>query len=761
VKALASLAAITALLGATAPAFAAEFADLSLERALDQLQARGLSILYSSDLVKPDMRVIREPTSHGARGILEEIVAPHGIRIVEGPGGTLLLTRAVRAPGAIAASPTTELTEVVVTASRYAWVRMPQVSLTRLNAAELHLAPNVGDDPLRTLARLPGAAATDLSAKFYVRGGAADETLVRFDGLRLANPFHLKDFQSIFSAIDPALIGTIDIYTAGFPVNFGDRMSGVIDIHPARAQAEAQREISVSLYNASVLASSRFAAGRGDWAISARRGNLEQVLEWSGMHLGEPAYSDVYARLGHQLGSSMAIAASLLQFDDDIELADNDVEEQARARYRDRYVWVRLDAHPHESLSGATLLARADLESVRVGEAEQPGISSGSLEDRREYSIDSLQSDWSWQASSAALLQFGAEWRGSQGRYRYQDQAEFDVVFAIPGLDSEESRAHALDFERQGDQYGAYASLRVEAAEPLTLEGGLRWDRSTLSADGAQLSPRASVLYRPADETALRASWGRFVQAMAIDELPVSDGVAEFGRTQRAEHWLLSFERQLGETMELRIEGYRKRYSDLQPRYENLLNRLVILPELKPDRVRIDPIGARAHGVEVSLRSVRSRPLFWWASYAWSRAEDELSAGAVRRSWDQQHALNFGLGWEGERWELSMAGLWRSGWPTTQVELVPTDEGAVVQAPAANTQRLETYFDLDARIARKFRFDGDATLTVFFEVSNALNRRNACCTEYELDDESEEPLLVLESIRSLPLLPSLGVIWRF
>jgi len=187
----------------------------------------------------------------------------------------------------------------------------------------------------------------------------------------------------------------------------------------------------------------------------------------------------------------------------------------------------------------------------------------------------------------------------------------------------------------------------------------------------------------------------------------------------------------------------------------------VILPEVKPDRVRFAPVRARALGLEASVRSVRSRPLFWWASYAWSRAEDELSDAVVRRSWDQEHALNFGLGWKGDRWELSLAGLWRSGWPTTRVELVATQDSAVLQAPIANAQRLETYVDIDARIARKFQFDGGGSLTFFFEISNALNRRNSCCTEYELDDESEEPLLVTESIRSLPLLPSLGVIWRF
>ena len=760
-KRKASVAAILSLLGASAPALASGFTDLSLEQALDELQARGLSILYSSDLVKPDMRVMREPSRGTAREILAELVVPHGIRIMEGPSGTLLLTRSTRPTGTIAATQALEVTEVVVTASRYAWVRTPQISLTRLSAAELQLAPNVGDDPLRTLARLPGAAATDLSAKFYVRGGAADETLVRFDGLRLANPFHLKDFQSIFSAIDPALIGTIDVYTGGFPANFGDRMSGVIDIHPVRAETTAHREISASLYNASALVAGRFHSGRADWAVSARRGNLDRVLEWSGMHLGEPAYSDVYARVGHQIGSSMAISANLLQFDDDIELADSDLEEQARARYRDRYWWVRLDTHPRESVTGATLLARADLESVRVGEAEQPGISTGSLEDRRQHTIDSLQTDWSWQASGATLLQFGGEWRRSEGHYRYQDQAEFDVVFDIPELQSEDGRANMLEVQRRGDQYGAYASLRIEAAEPLTLEGGLRWDRSTLANDGGHWSPRASVLYRLGPDTSLRASWGRFVQGMGIEELPVSDGVTEFAGAQRAEHLLLSFERRVSEAVDLRIEGYHKRYTNPQPRYENLLNRLVILPEVKPDRVRFDPVRARAVGLEASLRSVRSRPLFWWASYAWSRAEDELSDAVVPRGWDQEHALNFGVGWKGERWELSLAGLWRSGWPTTQVELVVTEDSAVLQAPIANAQRLETYVDIDARIARKFQFDGGASLTLFFEISNVLNRANSCCTEYELDDESEEPVFVTESLRSLPRLPSLGVVWRF
>jgi outer membrane receptor protein involved in Fe transport len=762
VKRLLQVAAAVSLLAATTDALAFEFAGTSMDAALMELQARGLPILYSSDLVKPDMRVTDAPTAESPRAILAEIVAPHGIAVVEGPGGLLLLVRDHHAKRTTAiAPPQPALAEVVVTASRYSWVRMPQVSLTRLSEAELRVAPNVGDDPLRTIARLPGAVTSDLSAKINVRGGVADETLVRFDGLRLQNPFHLKDFQSVFSAINPALVGAADIYTGGFPVSFGDRMSSVIDIHPVRADSQIRGELAASLYNTAGSTAGRYARGRGDWAIAARRGNLDRVLDWSGMRLGEPAYADVYAHVGHSIGESAAISANMLRFDDDIELADSDLEEQARARYRDRYLWLRLDTHPHESLAGTTLAAHADLESVRAGVAEQPGISSGSLDDRRRFTIESLQTDWTWRAADTAVLQFGGEWRHSAGSYRYRDQADFDLVFDVIGASDEDSRTRDLAVRPSGDYYGAYASVRAEIAAPFTLEVGGRCDRSTLGPDGTYCSPRVSSLYRLNDAASVRASWGRFTQTPGIDELPVSDGVVVFNGAQRADQWLLSYEQTLPHAIDLRAATYLKRYSRLAPRFENFLNDVVILPELKPDRIRIAPLRARAAGIELSLRSVRSRPFFWWTSYAWSQAQDTLTGEEVPRRWDQEHTVNVGLGWDSDSWEASLAGAWHSGRPRAVLEFEMVDDEPVVRADIAGNARYRAYLDVDARVARKFHFGSRSSLTVFLEVRNLLNRRNECCTDYEIDDESEEPQFVTESISMLPLLPSLGVIWEF
>ena len=282
------------------------------------------------------------------------------------------------------------------------------------------------------------------------------------------------------------------------------------------------------------------------------------------MHLGEPSYSDVYARLGHQIGSSMAMSANLLQFDDDIELADSDLEEQARARYRDRYWWVRLDTHPRESVTGATLLARADLESVRVGEAEQPGISTGSLEDRREHTIDSLQTDWSWRLRARRSCSSAESGGAARGSYRYQDEAEFDLVFDVPGLQSEDSRANMLDVHRRGDQYGAYASLRVEVGR-----AAHRGRRPALGSFDAEQRRRA---LESARERALSA-WRCHVLACELGSLRSGDehrGVAglgrryEFAHAQRAEHWLLELRAAVERGRETcASRAYHKRYTDL------------------------------------------------------------------------------------------------------------------------------------------------------------------------------------------------------
>ena len=67
------------------------FEGRSLEEALRVLQRAGLPIVFTSEVVKPGMRVLLEPHSSVPRQQLDELLAPHGLKADAGPRGVLLV----------------------------------------------------------------------------------------------------------------------------------------------------------------------------------------------------------------------------------------------------------------------------------------------------------------------------------------------------------------------------------------------------------------------------------------------------------------------------------------------------------------------------------------------------------------------------------------------------------------------------------------------------------------------------------------------
>lgn len=64
---------------------------MPLAEALADLQRRGLGVIFSSDLVKPHMRVRSEPTATSLPRVLDEMLAPHGLESEVGPRGSVLV----------------------------------------------------------------------------------------------------------------------------------------------------------------------------------------------------------------------------------------------------------------------------------------------------------------------------------------------------------------------------------------------------------------------------------------------------------------------------------------------------------------------------------------------------------------------------------------------------------------------------------------------------------------------------------------------
>ena len=85
---------------------AGRYAGRPLADVLRDLQSLGLSVVFSSELVRPEMRVASEPKSTVPRKILDEVLEPHGLRAAAGPKGTWLVVRARRTAAVRPASST-------------------------------------------------------------------------------------------------------------------------------------------------------------------------------------------------------------------------------------------------------------------------------------------------------------------------------------------------------------------------------------------------------------------------------------------------------------------------------------------------------------------------------------------------------------------------------------------------------------------------------------------------------------------------------
>ena len=656
----------------------------------------------------------------------------------------------------------TVLEELKVSTSRYTLAANSRFFIDQRAIENL---PDIGDDPIRSAHRLPGVAAGGWSAQSYFRGGEKNETAIYLNGLKLLDPFHVRDYQNVFSSIDARSISGVEAYTGGFPVGYGDRMSGVLVLESQQSAKPRQTELGLSVFNTSILTSGHTANNKVNWLLSARNSNLKYVLD---KDVGEPSYNDIFVSAGINFSDRFRMTVNALRAEDAIlVVTESAIEEreQATSDTLNRSFWLSLENDWTLDLSSTTVLATSKFKNDRDAIVLDPEQLVGQVMDDRDIKFTELKQDWTWTASERHLWQFGFEIRDQKASYRYISAAEyFGFYLALPGVPESIERDVTANYA--GQSYSVYLSDRFAMNANSMIEFGLRWDKQTYLGpiDDDQISPRISVFYNATPKTDLRLSWGSYYQSQGIHELQVEDGVETFFPAQRADHLIAGVHYKLGRSLRLRTEVYQKDYKDLRPRFENLQDSLALVPELEPDRVPIAPDSGRSRGIELTLENTENDELDWWLSYTWSRVTDSIDGRDQKRNWDQQHALQTGIAWHMAPWEIGLAANIHTGWPTTTLYLVEgadeDDEYTLVYG-SRNTENFKTFASLDFRVSREWNLK-NSRISAFFEISNALNRKNECCIDYDIEDEDADEIILEESIDYwLPVLPAIGILWEF
>ena len=203
------------------------------------------------------------------------------------------------------------------------------------------MVPGSHDDALRALKTLPGLA-SNASGRPYIRGSLDDDVLVRYDGITLLDPFHLKNFQSLISAIDPAGIERIEVFSGGFPVRYGTRSGGVIDITPPARNSGYENRAAASLISAGVSSVGTSERWPLEWLFALRRSTLD-LLEPVEDRL-RPAAIQRFPRPRSNTAPPTAHGPwAGCCWTIELELGTADDEETAKASYQDEYLWLARD----------------------------------------------------------------------------------------------------------------------------------------------------------------------------------------------------------------------------------------------------------------------------------------------------------------------------------------------------------------------------------------------------------------------------------
>jgi hypothetical protein len=421
------------------------------------------------------------------------------------------------------------------------------------------------------------------------------------------------------------------------------------------------------------------------------------------------------------------------------------------------------------------------------------------------------------QAASAHLLEFGmdshslrTDWTWRLTGDRNGDAANGSSTWGGAGLPS------LLDSSRSTWRAGAWLTDKWTVTRRVQAELGMRIDSSGL-ADEVIASPRLATIVDVGAGFRLRLAGGLFTQSPGYEKLLQSDYFVDLSnadsvglRSEQARHGLISLERRMPGGLVARVEGYYKRFDHL------LLGRLETPDETAARTSAYEfpanlawsvpraPIitsfptnhgTGRAYGVDfyVARQATSSSDrLTGWASYTWGKAETNAYGRTFAADYDHPHSLSLVANYRLNRLvDLGATVRVQSGFPYTPPvgvrvasvadagdrdgdgnveELIPQrdSQGLLVWSvdygdlSNLKSARLPLYARVDFRATFKPRWMNDRW-QLYVEVMNLLNRKNASSiiTVLDYDPSSDRPSFKTEAEDGLPLLPSVGLRFRF
>lgn len=667
------------------------------------------------------------------------------------PVGThvLRLTRigyapAARADVAVSAGRTTPLTFAmdavasplaVVRVAAPVFARAPDVPTTSygLSYEEIRRSPGAIGDVSRLVQSLPGVVtANDQRNDIIARGGSPVENLTLVDNVEVPNLNHFAAQNTTggpISMLNNELVERATFLAGGFPSQFGNRLSSVLDVTLRDGNRDhLEWELDVSFAGAGLIVEGPL-AGRGSWMASARQSYLALVAGPFGIE-AIPSTSDYQLKATYDLSARDRLwlvslgGRDAIDFDvDESDLDNPSLENEDNRGWRTvtGVNWQRLlgdRGYGVLSVADAYGAFRVDVHDRRLDDQLTYRNRSGEGETTVKY-------DLTYRADAFGTVKAGASTKTFRNR--------FAIVRPLGGRNPysvDSTRVNAVDIDRDftAQLHAAYAQLARPLGRHADVTLGARVDRFG-SLDATTVSPRAGLVVHLTPTLDLTASYGRYHQQPSLVYQAAHPTNGELD-PMRADHYVAGLAFIPRSDLKVTVEAFQKDYAryPVSTQYPTLSLANVSDVGLQGLLIPLTSRGAgRARGAELYVQKKLTGSAYGQVGYTYSRTEHAALDGVRRRGgFDAPHVASLIAGYKpGAAWELSARFSYASGRPYTPVLLAESVEQnrLIYDLTRVNARRAPAYHRLDARADRRFSLRGTNT-TLFLEVQNVYDREN-------------------------------------
>ena len=510
--------------------------------------------------------------------------------------------------------------EVLVTAARRREVTEINTSVHLLEQKDLKIAPVIAqEDVFQSIKMLPGIVSTsDVSSRFYVRGGAGDQNLVLIDGMKIYNPFHA---MGIFSVFDPDIVQNVEMYTGAFPAGYGGRLSSVVNISSRDGRSD-RLSAKAGLDFLSTKVHLEGPAIRGTtFMVNARKSLFSETFKHIVNQDVPAAFYDVFSKLNMQLPGGSKADFSLLTASDKLPFSENS---SAGLTREPDYFW-RTTAF---SGSFSDLIAdRVFIQTFAYYSLYRAnrGTAPGSTLTPSETSVREagLRVQATYYTDAQDLFFFGFDFGFPAIEYRPNDQVGVLSNSYHDFVDASVWVRYQAKFERWLVDLGLHADIGSIVVGEQSVEG---------------LQPRLNVSYEFMGNWKVKGSFGLFSQRSITvnnedDVMPIFDAWIKVPGNippEKAIHFVTGVDGNLDATTSISLQTYYKYYSSL-----------VVYNRDKIDASDPDYIQGKgkSYGAEVLVRS-RVSLVDLYATYTLSWTTVDNGGLVYYPRYDRRHHLN-------------------------------------------------------------------------------------------------------------------------